>query len=250
MTCLFGAHLLKKYPYNPIALVEAPKTAIYGTLYFGPPETSTNFLWLAVYNLTSLTVNRCKALEGRNVILFPDLSETGNAFDLWSKKAKELNDKIDGATFKVSDLLESVATPTERTEGGDLADYLINIDWRQTRQQTTKEIQSVEANEVKILDQVQPLQNIDSVKSVKSDGFKTNLKNVIGHDGPIAFVNEDGMLFIKTPFANTFTVYNCIEDYNFRTKLPTHRHIIELDITECKPVFIDIKTLKVAYSTT
>ena len=32
VSCLFGEHLLRKYPLNPVALVEAPKTAIYGTL--------------------------------------------------------------------------------------------------------------------------------------------------------------------------------------------------------------------------
>ena len=50
VSCLFGEHLLSKYPYNPVALVEAPKTAIYATLYIGFPEQPTNLLWLAVYN--------------------------------------------------------------------------------------------------------------------------------------------------------------------------------------------------------
>ncbi|GHB53742.1 hypothetical protein GCM10008106_37650 [Mongoliitalea lutea] len=49
--CLFGEHLLSKYKQNPVALVEAPKTAIYGALYFGLPEDPENLLWLAVYNL-------------------------------------------------------------------------------------------------------------------------------------------------------------------------------------------------------
>jgi hypothetical protein len=37
VSCLFGEHLLKKFPNNPVALVEAPKSAIYSTLYFGLP---------------------------------------------------------------------------------------------------------------------------------------------------------------------------------------------------------------------
>jgi len=49
ISCLFGEHLLSKYPNNPIALVEAPKTAVYGTLYFGFPETPKDFIWLAEY---------------------------------------------------------------------------------------------------------------------------------------------------------------------------------------------------------
>jgi len=130
VSCLFGEHNLNKYPYNPIALVEAPKTAIYGTLYFGFPEQATNLLWLAVYNLSSLNVDKCKTLKGRDVYLFPDLSKDGKAFDLWTEKAKELESKIQGAKFTVSNLLEQRANEVERANGCDLADYLIKQDWR------------------------------------------------------------------------------------------------------------------------
>jgi hypothetical protein len=77
VSCLFGEHLLGKYPANPVALVEAPKTAIYGTLYFGFPERPTNLIWLAAYNLSSLTIEKCRELSGRKVFLFPDLSANG-----------------------------------------------------------------------------------------------------------------------------------------------------------------------------
>jgi len=130
VSCLFGEHNLNKYPHNPIALVEAPKTAIYGTLYFGFPEQATNLLWLAVYNLSSLNVDKCKALKGRDVYLFPDLSKDGKAFDLWTEKAKELESKLQGAKFTVSNLLENRANAVERANGFDLADYLIKQDWR------------------------------------------------------------------------------------------------------------------------
>jgi hypothetical protein len=130
VSCLFGSHLLSKYPSSPIALVEAPKSAIYGTLYFGTPEKPGNYLWLAVYNLSSLNVNRCKILTGRDVTLFPDLSTDGSAFNQWSQKAKELNLQIPGACFTVSDLLEKNATEEQRKQGADIADFLINFDWR------------------------------------------------------------------------------------------------------------------------
>ena len=84
VSCLFGEHLLSKYQTNPIALVEAPKTAIIATLYFGFPDNPKNFLWLAVYNLSSLNIDKCKVLQGRKVFLLPDL----NAFDNWSQKRK------------------------------------------------------------------------------------------------------------------------------------------------------------------
>lgn len=139
VSCLFGEHLLKRYPDNPIALVEAPKTAIYGTLYYGFPEVAENLLWMAVFNLSSLTYDKCKSLEGRDVFLFPDLSEDGKAFTLWSDKAKQIKKQIPDTYFKVSDLLESLAPELDRKEGNDLADYLIKLDWRKFRKQAPRD---------------------------------------------------------------------------------------------------------------
>lgn len=136
--CLFGEHLLSKYKHNPVALVEAPKTAIYGTLYFGFPEDPENLLWLAVYNLSGLNLKRCKSLEGRNVLLFPDLSKTGKAFKDWSGKAKQLQELVPNSKFSVSDLLERNATEEQRVKGYDLADFLIKQDWKHYRKETTK----------------------------------------------------------------------------------------------------------------
>ncbi|MFT4803632.1 MAG: hypothetical protein ACI9YE_000827 [Psychroserpens sp.] len=135
VSCLFGCHLLSQYPYNPIALVEAPKSAIYGALYFGFPEQPTNFIWMAVYNLSSLNLEKCKVLKGRNVYLFPDLSKDGKAFELWSKKAAEIQKQLSGTYFHVSDLLEQLAPTHDKVEGKDIADYLIQQDWRQFRNQ-------------------------------------------------------------------------------------------------------------------
>ena len=133
VSCLFGEHLLDRYPANPVALVEAPKTAIYSTLYFGLPDQPDNLLWLAVFNLSSLKLEKCKVLRGRRVVLFPDLSKTGHAFKLWSTKAIEFEKAMPGTTFKVSDLLERNANDSEREKGLDLADFLIKQDWRAFR---------------------------------------------------------------------------------------------------------------------
>jgi hypothetical protein len=125
VSCLFGEHLLSLYPNNPIGLVEAPKTAIYGCLEFGLPTSEKNLLWLAVYNLTSLNYDKCKKLQGRKVILFPDLSEEGTAFNLWNNKAKYFNDVIPNSKFEVSSYLENNATNEQKKNGCDLADFLI-----------------------------------------------------------------------------------------------------------------------------
>ncbi len=135
VSCLFGEHLLNQCPDNPIALVEAPKTAIYGTLYFGLPERPTDLLWLAVYNLSSLTLNKCKELKGRDVYLFPDLL----AFENWSAKALEIQERMHGTQFHVSKLLEQLASESDKEKGKDIADYLIEQDWRLFRKQSIEE---------------------------------------------------------------------------------------------------------------
>lgn len=135
VSCLFGEHLLSKYPRNPVALVEAPKTAVYGTLYFGLPENPENFIWLAVYNKSSFSFDKLKVLKGRFVYVFPDLSKDGNTFKEWETKAKDYESLLPGTRFIFSDLLEQLAPERDKNEGNDIADYLIKQDWRLFRKQ-------------------------------------------------------------------------------------------------------------------
>jgi hypothetical protein len=140
VSCLFGEHLLSKYPLNPVALVEAPKTAVYGTLYLGMPEESPeNLIWLAVYNKSSFSWDKLKVLEGRTVFIFPDLSKDGNTFKEWETKAKEIEKRLSGTRFIFSDLLEKLASETDKNKGYDLADYLIMQDPRLFRKQNNQE---------------------------------------------------------------------------------------------------------------
>ena len=130
VSCLFGEHLLSRYPNNPIALVEAPKTAIYGSLYFGLPNISKDFIWLAVYNKSSFSIEKIEILKGRNVFVFPDLSKDGNTFIEWQTKAKDFEKQLTGTRFIFSDLLERLADEQDRVDGNDIADILIKQDWR------------------------------------------------------------------------------------------------------------------------
>jgi hypothetical protein len=114
--CFFGEHLLIDKT-KPVAIVESEKTAIIASVYL--PQ----FIWIAVGSLTNLNVEKCSALKGRIVTLFPDL----NGFEKWSNKAKELSHL---ANFTVSNLLERKAYEAERKQGFDLADYLIKYDYK------------------------------------------------------------------------------------------------------------------------
>ena len=139
ISCLFGEHLLSKYHSNPVALVEAPKTAVYGTLYFGLPETPESLIWLAVYNKSSFSFDKLKVLQGRFVYVFPDLSKDGNTFKEWETKAKEYESRLPGTRFIFSDLLEQLAPERDKSEGNDLADFLIKQDWRLFRKRNIQE---------------------------------------------------------------------------------------------------------------
>jgi len=105
---------------------------------FGFPEQPGDLLWLAVFNLSSLTYEKCKVLKGRDVYLFPDASKEGTAFKDWSNKANDLQSKLSGTYFKVSNLLERLAPDPDKEQGNDLADYLIKQDWKQYREQETE----------------------------------------------------------------------------------------------------------------
>ena len=170
VSCLFGEHELNKYPLNPIAIVEAPKTAIYCTLYFGLPKTNTDLLWLAAGSLQYLTFEKCKVLNGRNVFLFPDLSADGKAFELWNRKAIEFSETIPKARFKVSDLLETFAPIELKNDAGDIADVLIKMDWRNFR---TQPVENMVQQVPEPINEPEPIPK--SVKSVKSEGENKTL---------------------------------------------------------------------------
>lgn len=115
---LFGLHQLAAAPVDqPVALVEAPKTAVVCSALI------PDFVWLAVGALSYLNADRLAPLRDRAVMLFPDLSKDGKAFIQWSRVAHEMN--ATGYQIQVSDLLEQRATDEQRIKGLDLADFLL-----------------------------------------------------------------------------------------------------------------------------
>ncbi len=143
--CLFGEHLLSDEPIKPVALVESEKTAMIASLYF------SQMVWLATGGFSNLSLERCRSLEGRNVILFPDLG----GYEKWNKRASEISQTLSGVRFIVSDFLEKNASEYDKSKGFDLADYLIRFDW-----QSFREDKSIPMN---------PELNPKSAKGEKSD---------------------------------------------------------------------------------
>jgi hypothetical protein len=173
VSCLFGEHLLNKFPSNRIALVEAPKTAIYGTLYFGLPETPDQYLWIAVYNKSSFSLDKVKPLQGRFVDVFPDLSKDGGTFREWEAKAKEFERQLPGTQFKMYDFLELEALEEDRVNGEDIADYLIKLDWRLFRSREVKreaEVSQPKTNPVVSQPKTNPVvSQPEALETVKAD---------------------------------------------------------------------------------
>lgn len=124
--CFFGEHLLKLYPNANVAIVESEKSAVIASVFM------PNFVWLAAGNLNGLSIDKCKVLLGRTIVLYPDLG----GFDKWTLKATEIQQHIN-CKIAVSTLLEKVATPEEREKGLDIADYIIK---QKTAKQTNQQI--------------------------------------------------------------------------------------------------------------
>jgi hypothetical protein len=146
--CFFGEHLLTLHPEATVCIVESEKSALIAAAIFSEQ------LWLATGGIGNLSIEKCQALKGRKVILFPDL----NAFDKWSDKAKEIQKQC-YCTVSISSLLETNATPFAKAQGLDIADFMINqlknkqdvtiTDTEKVQSRFTSELQSmIEVNPI------------------------------------------------------------------------------------------------------
>lgn len=116
--CLFGEHLLCSdmtcHVHKTIALVESEKTAIIASIYM--PE----IIWLASGGLQNFNAERCRVLKGEKVVVFADLGAT----ELWKKKALKIEKEV-GCRFVISEFFEKIASPQQKEQGLDIADYLL-----------------------------------------------------------------------------------------------------------------------------
>ncbi|MCR9054269.1 MAG: DUF6371 domain-containing protein [Phaeodactylibacter xiamenensis] len=115
--CFFGEHLLSAAPSAPVAIVESEKTAmIMASIKPDQVWISTGAKSGAKWK-TDPTVYH--ALEGRKVILYPDL----NAIEDWEEAARNIAHVC--AQVSVFRELEQYATPEQIQEGDDIADFYI-----------------------------------------------------------------------------------------------------------------------------
>ena len=108
--CLFGEHLLRQFPFKPVALVESEKTAVICSAFW------QEYIWLATGGKSQLN-DRLQVLRGRKVVAFPDV----DGYLEWKEKLS----RVRGLDIVVSDVLEKEATFEDRANHVDIADLLI-----------------------------------------------------------------------------------------------------------------------------
>ena len=109
--CLFGEHLLTRYPDKIVAINESEKSALLASGVFPVYD------WLATGGKSQRSIDKMKVQKDRTVILFPD----ADGFKEWTDKAKLF-------TFckaTVSTILETNASEEERANKIDIGDWLI-----------------------------------------------------------------------------------------------------------------------------
>lgn len=74
--CLFGEHLLTKYPDKPVCIVESEKTAVCMAMF------APQYVWLATGGCNNLRITDLAILRGRRLILYPDAGEYVKWFQL------------------------------------------------------------------------------------------------------------------------------------------------------------------------
>lgn len=103
--CLFGQHLLARYPDRHVCLVESEKTALIMAAVH--PE----HIWLATCGCGGLSPERLNCLRGRRVTLFPD----SGCYQKWSRQMQLTT----GILYNISPRLECYQPNT------DLADLVL-----------------------------------------------------------------------------------------------------------------------------
>ena len=111
----FGEHLLTdKTTTKTIATVVSEKTAIIATHFI------SDFVWLATGGMNGcFNKDAVEVLSGREVVLVPDLGAT----DKWKSKLPLLQSIC--KQVLVSNILEDNATDEQKTNGLDIADFLL-----------------------------------------------------------------------------------------------------------------------------
>ena len=116
--CLFGEHLLNRYPNAPVCIVESEKTAVLMAIAYGNHQLQ---VWMACSGIGNLTRDKLKPIidQRRRIILYPDK----DGVDDWREKASLLEyDRIVIDTRAIDQWWKPEDGPK-----ADIADVVIRI---------------------------------------------------------------------------------------------------------------------------
>ena len=115
--CLFGEHLLTRYPEATVNVVESEKTALIMATAYGNNATQ---LWVACAGSQNLNAERLAPLiKGkRRIVLFPDR----DGIQLWAQKANQLGYAVEMNTQAVKQWWRDCDGPK-----ADIADVVLRI---------------------------------------------------------------------------------------------------------------------------
>lgn len=113
-SCLFGAHLLAKYPDKVVGLVEAEKTAVVASVVF------PDLVWVATGGKQQKPVEKCKDLRGRRVVMFPDADAIGT----WELYANEIRRVCGVQSLVINKYIDDNANTLPK--GADIADVILS----------------------------------------------------------------------------------------------------------------------------
>ena len=116
--CLFGEHLLNRYPQAPVCIVESEKTAVLMAIAYGNHPLQ---VWMACCGSSNITRDRLEPLiaQRRRIILYPDR----DGIEAWKKRARELNyDRVTIDTRAVTKWWRESDGPK-----ADIADVVLRI---------------------------------------------------------------------------------------------------------------------------
>lgn len=111
---LFGEHLLSLNPSAPVGVVESEKTALIASIAL------PGYLWVATGSKQNLNPERCRALKGRAVYLFPDC----DGAEEWTCRGLEMAK----AGFTVHNCAE-IVIGNAKNVGDDIADIILQSVW-------------------------------------------------------------------------------------------------------------------------
>ena len=108
--CLFGSHLLPRFPDRKVILVESEKTVLIGTAFL------PKYIWIATGGKdVNLKPETLSILKGRDVTAIPDL----DAIERWQEKLKPY------PNIKVVPLMRKAAELSALPDNADVADWLV-----------------------------------------------------------------------------------------------------------------------------